>query len=117
MGLIRRSLNIASVGVVRSRSRKQRVAAAQLAEMRTQTSLLTEQSHAARAEREGFHSSHPTGSLGYILDARRHRRELAAEMAAPAELHHPAAGWYPVPGGQAEWDGERWTGAFRPFDH
>lgn len=52
MGLIRTTLTISTVGVVNPRSRKQRVAAAQLREMKAQTALLQQIADPGKAERE-----------------------------------------------------------------
>lgn len=92
MGLIRKTMMVGTLGVVRGSSKKQRVAKAQLRELRTQTGLqqaqLQQQQQQAQFEQ--------------------------AQYAPPAA---PPPGWYPSPaqpGSMQWWDGAQWMPSFAP---
>ncbi|MBB2500251.1 DUF2510 domain-containing protein [Amycolatopsis echigonensis] len=111
MGLIRKTLMLGTGGLVRGSSKKQRVAKAQLNELRKQTRLAESQAGANDAQGSGY----APGTLGDRLHQRRQ-----AKQAAPASAGAPPApepGWYPAaqyPGHSQWWDGGRWTDAFNP---
>jgi hypothetical protein len=88
MGIIRKSLMIGTGGVVRGSSKKQRVAKAQLKELRTQTQM-------------------QSAALQQQLYEQRQQQYVA-----PAP---PPPGWYPAPqqpGAMQWWDGVQWTPHF-----
>lgn len=63
MGLIRKSLAVGTVGVVRGSSKKQRVAKAQLHELREQTRLIREEAAAAQeAQRRSINAQNRAAS-------------------------------------------------------
>ncbi|GAA1863463.1 DUF2510 domain-containing protein [Pseudonocardia ailaonensis] len=98
MGLIRKSLAVGTLGVVRPNSKKQRVAKGQLKEMRKQTQLLEQHARAERA-------------------AQRVAAQAPAPQVAPAPMQPPAAGWYPDadrPHMLRWWDGQNWTEQLAP---
>jgi hypothetical protein len=106
VGLIRKSLAVGSLGLVRGSSKKQRVAKAQLREMRKQTSLLKED-----VEREAREQA--------ALQRSRVLPQVVRQQAAlpPAPMTPPPPGWFPAPE-RADllrwWDGERWTDQTAP---
>lgn len=82
MGLIRKTLMVGTVGVVRGSSKKQRVAKAQLRQLKEQTRIAQEEALA---------------------------RQTAIPV---APVSAPAAGWYPdqtTPHLLRYFDGQRWT--------
>ncbi|GAA3559558.1 DUF2510 domain-containing protein [Amycolatopsis ultiminotia] len=115
MGVIRKSLMFGSLGLVRGSSKKQRVAKAQLKELRKQTAIVQAQAQAQVSQtpaaprpstfREGLRAGLGTKSV-----------EQPAQLpAAPPEA--PAPGWYPSPqqtGQMQWWDGAQWTPSFAP---
>jgi hypothetical protein len=123
MGLIRKSLAVTSLGVVRGSSKKQRVAKAQLKELQQQTRIMAEQERAEQQDREAAFAARqgaaPSGdheqrmaALGRIqaaangatgveasvrkweaMKAERERERVREQPAAPSQL--PPEGWYP----------------------
>lgn len=107
MGIIRKSLMLGTGGVVRGSSKKQRVAKAQLTELRKQTKI---------AETEAGVPPTP-GSVEWMkADAARRKAARAASKSAPvAAPAQTPAGWYPSPdqsGRLQYWDGSQWTPSF-----
>ncbi|MBB4689844.1 DUF2510 domain-containing protein [Amycolatopsis jiangsuensis] len=102
MGIIRKSLMVGTGGVVRGSSKKQRVAKAQLKELRKQTSMM---------DASGSSTGYPAGSIGDLLAKRKQRN------AEPVQPQAPAPGWYPSPNQQGQlqwWDGATWVESFAP---
>jgi len=86
MGLIRKTLMVFSGGLVRGNSKKQRVAKAQLKQLRTQTKLQQQM-------------------VGQ-----------QASQSAPVQAPPTPSGWYPspdIPGKFQWWNGTQWTPAMR----
>ena len=96
MGLIRKSLALGTLGVVRPNSKKQRVGKAQLKELKKQTAVL-QRAEATAAQHE-------------------HDQQIAQRQAA-LRAAPPLAGWYPD-ADQAHllrwWDGVAWTDRTAP---
>ncbi len=86
MGLIRKTLMVGTMGAVRGSSKKQRVAKAQLKELRVQTKLQQSQLQQQRAARP-------------------------APPAVPPPGWYPSP---TQPGSAQWWDGAQWTPAFAP---
>ncbi|MGD9989324.1 DUF2510 domain-containing protein [Pseudonocardia sp.] len=104
MGLIRKSLAVGTMGAVRGSSKKQRVAKAQLRELKAQTALQKEQMEAEEAAEE-------RAQIRAVQEAR------AARAAAAAPFAPPAAGWFPHPDREdlmCWWDGQQWTDKTAP---
>jgi Protein of unknown function (DUF2510) len=86
MGLIRKTLMVGTAGLVRGSSKKQRVAKAQLKQVKEQTAIARQQ---------------------LAMDQQRALSETTAPQPGA-----PAAGWFPdqsVPGQLRYFDGQRWT--------
>ncbi|WP_300008071.1 hypothetical protein [Pseudonocardia sp.] len=88
MGLIRKSLMIGTAGLVRGSSKKQRVAKAQLKELREQTRIMAEQERAEQQDREARFAAQqapvPTGSHEQRkAELDRIRAEVSAIMKFP----------------------------------
>lgn len=126
MGLIRKSLAISTIGLVRPNSKKQRVAKAQLKELKQQTRIMAEQERQAQLDREAAFAAQrtpaPTGSHQQ-RKAELDRIRAAAGGVAPAASTGPAPvtlppeGWYPHPDRQdllRWWDGGDWTDRTAP---
>jgi hypothetical protein len=113
MGIIRKSLMIGTVGVVRGSSKKQRVAKAQLTELRKQTEIVQAQARAA-----GVPDARPLG----FHDQMRAQWGLAPKPGAQPQIEAappvaPPPGWYPSPQAADQvqwWDGAQWTPSFAP---
>jgi hypothetical protein len=101
MGLIRKTLMVGTAGVVRGSSKKQRVAKAQLYQLKAQTKMAADQAEIARMDA-----------------ARELRRAQARALNAPPAVRQIAAvpaGWYPSPSQPQRlqyFDGARWTPSF-----
>lgn len=125
MGLIRKTLAVSTIGLVRPNSKKQRVAKAQLKELKEQTRIMAEQERQAQLDREAAFAAKPTPSLT------GNHQERMAELAriraaangavepspAPAAVTLPPEGWYPHPDRQdllRWWDGADWTDRTAP---
>ncbi|HEY3710935.1 MAG TPA: DUF2510 domain-containing protein [Amycolatopsis sp.] len=115
MGIIRKSLMISSGGIVSGSSKKQRVAKAQLKELRKQTAIVQAQANRAA----GVPEPKPL-SFGDQMRVQwglgpKAVEEPALLPAAPPAA--PAPGWYPSPqqAGQMQWwDGAQWTPSYAP---
>lgn len=97
MGLIRKSLMVGSVGLVRGSSKKQRVAKKSLNEAREQTRLMQQQIAAQAAQAA-------------------QAQAMQAQAVPPQPVSVPA-GWYADPSGAPclrWWDGQQWTTATAP---
>lgn len=98
VGLIRKTLMVGTLGIVRGSSKKQRVAKKSLQELRTQTSL----QQAALQQQAAW---------------QQQQQQQQAQATAHAPQAAPAPGWYPSnvqPGALQWWDGTRWTEHVRP---
>lgn len=111
MGLIRKTLSVSTVGLVRGSSKKQRVAKAQLKELRKQTGMM------ADAVEEQERQARGDAALARSRELQQAARQARALPAAPVAA--PAAGWYPSPDPQEAhllrwWDGEMWLDKTAP---
>jgi hypothetical protein len=111
MGLIRKTLAVSTVGLVRGSSKKQRVAKSQLKELRKQTGMMSdaveEQNWQARGE----------AALARSRELQQAAKQRQALPATPVAA--PAAGWYPAPDPREQhllrwWDGEMWLDRTAP---
>lgn len=114
MGLIRKSMALGTLGVVRPNSKKQRVAKSQLNELKKQTAVLQ------RAEAFAAQQQHEQELARWRAVAQARENETAAQRAAlvgPQPLTAPSAGWYPD-ADRAHllrwWDGFNWTDRTAP---
>lgn len=130
MGLIRKSLMIGTAGLVRGSSKKQRVAKAQLKELKQQTKLMAEQAREEQQDREAAfvaqRAAAPAGSHEQRkaeLDRIRAAATVASGgqvaplQATPAQVTLPPEGWYPHPDREdllRWWDGLDWTDRTAP---
>lgn len=130
MGLIRKTFAIGAamggVPVVRMNSKKQRVAKAQLNQLKEQTRIMAEQARDAQQDREAAFAAQsvaaPTGSHEKRMAELERIRAGASGSATPA-VPTPAAavlppeGWYPDPDRDhllRWWDGDAWAEATAP---
>jgi Protein of unknown function (DUF2510) len=114
VGLIRKTLALGTVGLVRPSSKKQRVAKAQLNELRKQTAVLQ------RAEAAAAQQQHEQQLAQWRAIAQARENQAAAHLAAlaaPQPVMPPPAGWFPDPE-RAQllrwWDGVNWTDRTAP---
>lgn len=115
MGLIRKTLMVGTAGIVRGSSKKQRVAKAQLKQLKQQTQIMAEQERQAQADREAAFAARPV-----VV----HRRAVAVPQPqggggqpAGAPVVLPPEGWYPHPDREGLlrwWDGSAWTETTAP---
>jgi Protein of unknown function (DUF2510) len=85
MGLIRKSLAVTTLGVVRPNSKKQRVAKAQLRELKTQTAILQ------RAEQRSANTVRTTEAISARHEQARHMAPIQAEVTRRGLTGHDAA--------------------------
>lgn len=127
MGLIRKSLAVTTVGLVRPNSKKQRVAKAQLKELKQQTRIMAEQERQAQLDREAsFAAKHGPSLTGThqqrMTELDRIRAGAIASAANsvpanPASITLPPEGWYTHPDREdllRWWDGADWTDRTAP---
>jgi hypothetical protein len=125
MGLIRKSLAVGTFGLVRGSSKKQRVAKAQLEEMRKQTEVMR-QAVGDTAVGDTDVERRGQAALARSRELQRLAKEKASVEpkarvgpAKPVEpvKHLPSEGWYPDPDREhllRWWDGHDWTDRTAP---